>query len=245
MRKLYISLFLGISQTLLAWSINPVIKNLSCEKPQSTFEIIADKEESPVAIECSIADREIAIDGTETETKNSKDFIIYPSHCILQPGQRRVIRIVWKGKSDIKEEKAYRFIAENLPVDFTKHVDEEEGRVHACISMAFRSLASVYIVPKKVFHKMQCTFLKIEEKEGHKMMALEFSNLGNQHMLLINHAVEVRSASGKCLTFSKKEVAEMCQVQYNILPNHKRVILFPLKDPFPQNEKVTVSLINE
>src|SRR3990167_2678013 len=119
--KLYLmGLFLLASIEGWSWAISPCVETINPEKPQTTFTLIATEETEPVAVDLYICNRHIDEKGEESETKNSGDFFIYPSHVILQPKQKRLIRIIWRGGRNVEHEKAYRVVAETLPVSVIK-----------------------------------------------------------------------------------------------------------------------------
>ena len=57
---------------------------------------------APTSVQIRIANREIDVDGGETNRDNEKDFAIYPAQMILQPNSNRSIRVQWIGDPNLK-----------------------------------------------------------------------------------------------------------------------------------------------
>ena len=73
----------------------------------------------PIPIEFSIFPRFIDLDGTVSydTTKNSPEFVIYPSQVILYPGDVQKIQIQWVSDKPLSKEMIYGLIALQVPVN--------------------------------------------------------------------------------------------------------------------------------
>lgn len=101
---------------LFGWSISPTIMTIDPTKPQVFFTLTSDKKEQPIPVEITVCERHIDPEGKDTEGDPVKEFLVYPSHVILKPGDTRTIRVVWKGGKKLDQEKAYRLVAASLPL---------------------------------------------------------------------------------------------------------------------------------
>jgi P pilus assembly chaperone PapD len=236
---LFLSLFIFPS-TGWCWLVTPNTETVSPEKPQTTFKIISNGDKTESAIEIYVADRIIDEQGNEKEVKNQKDFFIFPSHMILKPNQKRIVRVIWKGNPAIKEEKAYRLAVESLPVDFLKNEDKEK-KVTVNIKLAVRCLCSLYVCPKDAKENIQCVSAIFKETGGVKSVLAEFKNLGTKHGLLKDRGITIQSG-GKKSQLSKEQVSEITNAAYNVLALNTRVLLLPLPESFQATDPISISL---
>lgn len=242
-KRLFLLLLFGILPSYCtAWLISPTMETVSPEKPQTFFTILADKGEASSAIEIYACDREIDENGKESEVRNSQDFFIYPSHIILKPYQKRMVRVIWKGNKNINEEKAYRIVAESIPIDFMKGEDKEND-LKFQIKMGTQCLCSFYVTPKGVSEKIVCEQANIEKDEGRHFVTIILKNRGKKHGLLREYGIQIQAAD---LTFkySKEEFTKFLNNAVNILPNHIRKVRIEMP-MHVQESVVSVKLIKE
>jgi fimbrial chaperone protein len=88
-------------------------------KANNTF-LIENNSSEPASVQIRITTREVDINGVEQNQDNEKNFRIYPAQMVLKPHSKRSVRVQWVGDSKLKEEKAYRIIAEQLPIKLDK-----------------------------------------------------------------------------------------------------------------------------
>lgn len=172
-----------------------------------------------IAVQVSMAKREIDFDGKETnpEAQVDAEFIVYPPQLVLGPNEKRTVRVTWTGDAQPKRELAYRIIAEQLPVDAEKRVRTK----NTVIKMLLRYLGAVYITPRDAKAALvPLSAERVTSKDGKTPeLALTFENKGNAHRVLKDFKIKV-SASGKALELSEADVKPL--VGQNILAGSKR-----------------------
>ena len=99
--------------------------------------------ESPIAVQIRAFTREIDPDGSEVNEPVGDTIHIYPSQMILRPGDIQVVRVRWSGSTDIERGRAYRIVAEQVPVD----LDQEEQEGSTLLRMVLRYSSTLFVQP--------------------------------------------------------------------------------------------------
>ncbi len=130
---------------LAAFTFSPISQEFTEEGKKSShvFTISNDSVSERIAVKVSVFERFMDEEGNETLESCPGDFLIYPVQSILNPGDSRSVRIKWQGGQVGKREKAYRLIAEQLPVDFREEQPRDDG---AGIRFTFRYEGSLYVL---------------------------------------------------------------------------------------------------
>lgn len=134
-------LFFAAAASAYGWTFTPMVAeiNLDSGQPRLTYTISNDSSQ-PIAVQISIARREISVDGEESRTP-ADEMLAYPSQLVVAGGESRTVIVEWSG-SQTDVEIPYRVIAEQVPVDFG---DDPEAR--ARIKMNLRYVTSLYLRP--------------------------------------------------------------------------------------------------
>jgi fimbrial chaperone protein len=135
-----------------AFQLSPIELSLNSSGPaaQGTLEL-QNPDERPAAITFTVFAREL--DGRGVETRQpSPDLEIIPRQLKLEPGATRTVQVVWKGPNEIQKERAYRVVAEQLPVNFgatlkSQQAPHEPKRSQPKINFLLRYVASLYVTP--------------------------------------------------------------------------------------------------
>lgn len=176
----------------------------------------------PIAIQLSSATRSMKENGEEVNSKAEDEIEIFPEQLILEPHQKRSIKVSYKGTKDIKIEKAYRIIAEQLPVELS-----EKKSKASSIKVLLRYVAALYVDPGKTESQIVYQESKIKDKKIYVVV----ENKGTRHQVLTNLRIQVVQ--------KKKEIIEKQFLKgmngENILAQSKRV--FEIESS-PQLEKV-------
>lgn len=152
-----------------------------------TFTITNDTLEK-IAIQITPTTRKIDQNGKEINENAEDDFTIYPSQIIMEPGkkdettgeiipEKTNIRVQWIGDTDIKEEKAFRIYAEQLPVNL------EKKKGGAVVNLLLRYGAAVYIRPEDVELSPNLEIKSVKKTSNNKLKIL-FKNTGNKQISL-------------------------------------------------------------
>ncbi len=145
--------------------------------------ILENNSPEKLAIQVSMAGREVTPGGVEKNPDADDDFIIYPSQIVLGGNEKRTVRVTWAGDTKPGRELAFRIIAEQLPVDTQK--PDKKGQ--AVIRMLLRYMGAVYITPRGSAPKIEVTKLeRVEATKGKTgpLLAITIKNLGTAHQIL-------------------------------------------------------------
>lgn len=99
----------------------------------------------PTAVEVTIKSRKMERNGDDTLGDADDQFSIFPTQVVLQPGQVQTVRVQYTGPAAINTERAYRLIAEQLPIDVGQ-APQNGGRMRLLV----KYVASAYVVPANV-----------------------------------------------------------------------------------------------
>jgi fimbrial chaperone protein len=187
--------------------------------------------DKPVAIQLSMAIREISLDGTETNVDADDQFLIYPPQLVIPPGEQQTVRVTWLGDPIPTKELAFRIIAEQVPVDLTE-IKQTEGDRTVTVRVLLRYRGSVYIKPEGVAPKLVLESASSQkDKAGADKLVLNVANQGTAHKLLQNIKVTVKAGSGQSVTLAGKQLEGV--LGENILADSKRQFILPWPKEIP------------
>ncbi|MBT4445173.1 MAG: molecular chaperone [Waddliaceae bacterium] len=200
----------------------------SGDNATQSFQVYNPSSTDKAAVRLFIGDRSIDVDGNDTFVENEEDFIIYPPQMILQPEQTQIVRVTWMGNEESSVERAYRIIAEQLPVDLKKR--ESDGK--ASIRLLMRFVGSIYVVPNDASADI---VLESSYEDSSDDMVLLFENRGTAHALLreLSLSITPHDTDVEALHFSSEELAGISGE--NILAGSKRKFFLSLPDDFAKN----------
>ncbi len=209
-----------------AFSLSPMSANLSSSGGGSSKVFIVDNKggEVPIAVEMQIFGRSMTEQGVDVLVEVDGDFVVYPSQVVIMPGESQSVRLQYIGPRDMVDEQAYRFIAEQLPIDLGGETTGDGFGV----KMVFRYVASVYVLPKGLIgHDVKITDAYIKEGEVDELILI-VKNEGTKHRDLSGVKLTLKSSSSSTLGGRRKLTQDSEQVDVfqgvNILAGHSRVI---------------------
>ncbi len=221
-------------QILAAFDVSPIIVTAAPSGSGATVTIQATNNgDSKTPIQIAIVHREPDIDGKENYEK-SKDaselFQIIPSQVILAPKEKRTIRITYIGEPRLKSEQAFRFIAEEFPIDVSDPTKVKDKAV-ANISIVSRYVGSLYVKPAGVAG--QLTFDAVPDKSSKdQKMIVTIKNIGTEHKILNDTKYNFMTTGDKKLyPWSAETLKDMGN--HNILPGYTRKITIPWPKEIP------------
>lgn len=177
---------------------------------------------APVSVQIRIANRAIHVDGGETTRDNEKDFAIYPAQMILQPNSDRSVRVQWTGDPNLKEERAYRIIAEQLPVNLS----QEKPR-SSSVKFLVSYHGALFVTPPGLAQNVTLDFFGVsQEPEQKRMLELVLHNRGAQHALLRSLKLEIKDDKGNVVTLADERALKGMTGE-TILAKHRRRFLLP------------------
>ncbi len=178
---------------LLGFSFEPITQDFapSGEGANHVFRVVnttADR----IAVRVSVRPRRIEPNGEEIQGKESDEFVVYPRQMLLDPGERRSVRVAWRGTDSPERELSFRIIAEQLPVN----VDEAPATQGGGIVLTYRYEGSLYVVPPGASPQIQLETVESAFFNGQPALGITVRNDGTRHRLLSNARVEISSQPG-------------------------------------------------
>lgn len=155
----------------------------------------------------------------EDVLEDTKEISIYPDQIIVPGEQKRSIKVAWLG-GDLKDEKAFRIIAEQLPLELNK-TKSKTG-----IKMLLKYVAALYVNPKDTEAKVSCEVVKGE---------FWCKNSGNKHRILNFKSIDIDKVS-----ISQDELKRINGE--NILPGVQRKIKLSLPEKVKNSSKAKVEI---
>ena len=163
---------------------------------QQLFRVVNDGP-VPVAVQVKMAHRVMKLDGTEDLPSADKDFVVYPQQLVVPAAGSRSVRVQYVGTTVLKQELAYRIVAEQLPVQLDK---EKAGTNQAGLQVMVRYLGAVYVVPPGVRAAVKVERAgrtEATDKKGKPQLEVVVKNSGTAHTLLKDLTVEVKGKAAK------------------------------------------------
>lgn len=201
-----------------AFQFSPIVMDFAPAGADAvkTFRVTNSGEEA-IAVQISVARRTMSLHGEDVTDDASDEFLVYPSQVILEAGEQQAVRVQWLGEAEIDVERAYRIIAEQLPVDLVQG-DKRQGQ----LSIMFRYVGSLYVVPRTVRPDVRVESARIERDEnGECVVGIVLHNRGNAHVLLHELTVTLTpSESSERYELGPDQLAGMAGE--NMLAQHRR-----------------------
>ena len=159
-------------------------------------------------------------DGSE-KNEATQDLSIFPPQMMLGSGQKKAVRVTYKGDTNFNKEKAYRVIAQQVPVNLKDKKDTG-------IKMLLKFQNALYVKNKKGQSKLNIT--SFQKKKG--KIFVEVTNSGDIHQYLHNVKIEfIKKAKDKKGELKEQSLEvnedELKKLEgQNILAQSKRVFEF-------------------
>ena len=141
----------------------------------------------PVAVEISMKSRLMKLNGEDDLQDAEEQFNVFPSQVVMQPGQVQSVRVQYIGVAVLDRERAFRLIAEQLPIDVGQ-APSNGGRMRLLV----KYVASVYVLPSNL--KAILSVTKLEVVDG-KWLAITIQNQGKTRKILKNISLDIGSVS--------------------------------------------------
>lgn len=196
----------GISPAL-AFRLEPISRVFEPAGAGATqsYEVINDSEEQ-IAVELSMAERKISLEGQETTESADDDFLVYPSQIVLPPQGVQSVRVTWLGNPNPEKELAYRMIAEQLPINLNNPEESQAETTSGAIKVMFRYIGSVYIRPKNAESKVVLNGITHEKgTDGNDRLVITFENQGTRRAVLSELNLNLTS-QGSQLTLKPEQL---------------------------------------
>lgn len=184
----FILSLLLIPSLCYGFKLTPMVAKveISGKEARTSFQLENDSDKS-VPIQIIVTKRVVDLYGKEKYPPAGEDFLVYPTQVILSPGEKRTINVRYMAglQGEHKVEKAYRVIAEQLPLPLG---EGEAKKAEAGINVLLRYIAALYVTPKDEQLRLEVESFKIL-KGGQLQLTLH--NLGSVHQILENHGLKI------------------------------------------------------
>jgi fimbrial chaperone protein len=196
MKLLFSLIFLFTSASSFAFRLDPMSASIELKDNQTYFNFIIENETNqPLPVQISLYERGMKENG-EDDLKETEEISAFPDQLIIPPEQKRSVKVTWNGKSkDLKVEKAFRFVAEQLPLDLKKSKTEKSG-----IKMLLKYVAALYVTPAEAEPKVDCL---LDEKS-----TLLCENKGSKHQILTFKSLSLSDGKKK-IDLSKEDLRKI------------------------------------
>lgn len=206
-------LLLPLLLLLTSFAFSPMSQTIELGDGVKQVQYLIDNPtDEPMAVEIALKERVQNEDGTE-KTPTTKDLAAFPPQLIIPPKEKRSIRVTYMGTKP-KTEKAYRVVAEQLPLE----VDGKK-RKGSGIKMLLKYVAALYVNPGDTSVSLQVEVVSNSDK-----LKLAVKNTGSMHAPLTK-PVLVLSKGKKKITLKGDELKGLAGE--NVLAGNRRVFSVP------------------
>lgn len=184
---------------------------------------VANESSNRVAFEIRVLTWDLDADGKETNSPAAGLFTVFPPQGAIAPGKSQMVRVVWRGPSNPEGERAFRLVAEELPVNFTPETNKVQ------IKLQLRYVAAVYVRPPKARPTLEATAFT---RSGPHTWLLTVVNSGQAHQNLVDPTLTLTDAAGR----SREVPAEVLRplAGANVLAGHTRRFVLTLPADFSE-----------
>lgn len=173
---------------LLAFTFNPMSQSIELGSNQKSAQFLLENDSNEkMAIELSVKVRKMDETGKES-LEDTSDMAVFPPQLIIPAKEKRTIRVNWNGAKELDVEKAFRVIAEQLPLNVDEKTKKRSG-----IQMLMKYVAALYVTPKDA--KSEMKILETDLKNSQFTITLE--NSGNKHQILANPEITFKDENNK------------------------------------------------
>jgi len=242
-RRVLLSLFcLWCFSAEAAFDLSPIIASVTPSGPGATTSFtITNADDTRTPVQISLFHRIPDENGNEKyeETKDIGDmFQIFPSQVILNPKEKRAIRVTYVGDPKLAREMAFRIIAEEFPINVSDP-NRVKNRAVASIAIASKYVGSLYVTPPGTKPDLSVEAVPVQSKKGNDMV-ITMENKGTQHFMLKNPKIKLL-AGGKEYPMPAESVSQIGS--QNILAGKVRKYTIPWPNGVPVGAmKVSVEL---
>lgn len=100
---------------------------------------ITNTQDREIAVRLTVTTRDHDEAGREFREGAMDEWLVFPARMVLAPGASQAVRVQYNGPAGLRRERAFRVIAEQLPVDIS------DGEQRTGINVLFRFEGSAYV----------------------------------------------------------------------------------------------------
>lgn len=148
---------------------------------------VVNTQDREIAVQVSVTTRDHDADGREIRERAADQWLVFPARMMLAPGQSQAVRIQYTGPGGVERERAYRVIAEQLPVDISGG-DQRSG-----INVLFRYEGSAYVRQGRFAPQVTLVGTDRHYENGAFVgVMVQFENRGTTHGILNSLVIRLR-----------------------------------------------------
>lgn len=234
MKRLLFLFLICFSSYSYAFKFSPMSVSLGLtESSSSALFYLENESGNPIAVQLSLAKREMTEDGQEINQKINDELSVYPSQLIIQPNEKRSVKVTWMTKFVPQKELAYRLIAEQLPIELEKSKAKK-----ASIKVLLKYIAALYVTAEGFSPDLSLTGFVLKDDKA----IFTVQNKGLKHQVLNNLTMKIVTKNNKEIDLKGEELKGM--TGENVLAGMKRNFILPLKGKLAElspNDKVKIS----
>jgi len=201
-----------------AFSFSPMTVSISPSGAAAVITYkVTNESDQQTAVSIKVTTRVIDTSGKETNEPADKLFLVFPARVVLKANSSQNVKVQYRGPTNIGSEQAFRVIAEQLPVDFSKSTSSG-------VSILLTYVAALYVTPKNAAPKLVVTKAMGSQKDGIQGLELTVKNEGTQHALISNPIIKMNN-NGSNIEISGEAVGALDG--QNILALSERIVFMP------------------
>jgi len=189
-RRMRLNLVITVLATvILFFSAVSSVTALSLEPLSHTFDTsqsgrirtfrVKNTQSQRISVRVRMTSRSLLPNGEEVRGPVDDEWLVFPRQMTLEPGTTQAVRVQYTGTDDVSVERAYRIVAEQLPVDFSGG-DRQSG-----INLLFRYEGSVYVAPPGAAPDVVLVESSLQFEDGVLQgLLVRFENRGTAHAIL-------------------------------------------------------------
>ncbi len=206
--------------TAAAFSFSPMTVSIAPSGANAVMTYkVTNESDQQTAVSIKVTTRTIDASGVEKNEPADKLFLVFPSRVVLKANSSQNVKVQYRGSPAIASESAFRVIAEQLPVDFTKSATSG-------VSILLTYVAALYVTPKNASPKLIFSQAVGAQKDGKAGLQVTVKNEGTKHALLSNPMIRINESSGSTPREFSGEAAAGIDGQ-NILALSERTFFVP------------------
>ncbi|MBD1909194.1 MULTISPECIES: fimbria/pilus periplasmic chaperone [unclassified Leptolyngbya] len=196
-----------------------------------TYEVVNDESER-IAIEVSVVERQMNLDGEETYQPAEDNFLIYPTQMILEPGAVQVVRVSWLGEPNPAQELPFRLVAEQLPINLIDPNQSPPPQAEGQIQVLLRYLGSLFVRPDGAQATLNIeSVAPLTNAQGQSSIAVTFANTGSASARLQDLSLTLIS-QGQSVTLAPDQLEGITDT--TVLAGHSRRYTLAWPTTLPQ-----------
>lgn len=199
--------------------IKPFAVKLQVSKGEFTgwVELAPNQDKRPVAVELSVYERILDMDGVEKDTLvPNKDFVVYPSEVLMYPGEKAKVQVVLNNKANISIDRSYTLLAKEVQLPLPE-VDNPGNKV------------MVGITPLVNYHAVIA--LETGKPGGLNFVSSKSLDSGKVEVIVENKSAGRVPVDYLYLLVGSSKITDFSGKNNSIMPGQKRRFVFKYNKP--------------